>query len=114
MRGERVGRQAFRSVVGSGSRLQVEDFMVETMEDKSEEVMAANEEKECPVVRRGSGLGPTVGRLANWLWIMLILLLKKDRKLLHLSTEKECEMVSIGLRSVLMVEKSILGLLLPD
>lgn len=34
--------------------------------------------------------------------------------LLHFSTEKECEMVSIGLRSVLMVLKRVLGLLLPD
>ena len=46
MRVERVGRQAFRSVVGSGSRLQVDDFMVETVEERSEEVMLANVEKD--------------------------------------------------------------------
>ena len=46
MRVERVGRQAFRSVVGSGSRLQVDDFMVETVEERSEEVMVANVEKD--------------------------------------------------------------------
>ena len=48
----------------------------------------------------------------NSLWIVLILSLK-DRKLLHFLTE-ECEMVSIGLRSVLMVLKRVLGLLLPN
>lgn len=46
IRMERVGRQAFRSVVGSGSRLQVDDFMVETVEERSEEVMVANVEKD--------------------------------------------------------------------
>ena len=41
-----MGRQAFRSVAGSGSRLQVDDFMVETVEEKSEEVMVVNVEKD--------------------------------------------------------------------
>ena len=66
------------------------------------------------MLRGVSGLGRGVGSVVNWLWIVLILSLKKDRKLSHFSTEKECEMVSIGLRSVLMVLKRVLGLLVPD
>ena len=44
----------------------------------------------------------------------MILSLKKDRNELHLLVVKEVEMVSMGLRSLLMVEKSVLGLLEPD
>ena len=44
----------------------------------------------------------------------MILSLKKDRNELHLLVVKEVEMVSMSLRSLLMVEKSVLGLLEPD
>ena len=43
----------------------------------------------------------------------MIFSLKKDRNNLHLLVV-EVEMVSMGLRSLLMVEKSVLGLLEPD
>ena len=51
---------------------------------------------------------------ASWLCIVMILSLKKDRNELHLVVVKEEEMVSMGLRSLLMVENSVLGLLEPD
>lgn len=44
---------------------------------------------------------------------MSILDWKNDRKELHLLVVKELEMVSMGLRSLLMVEKRVLGLLEP-
>ena len=40
--------------------------------------------------------------------------MNKDRNELHLLVVKEVEMVSMGLRSLSMVEKSVLGLLEPD
>ena len=41
------------------------------------------------MARGESGLGRRAGSMVNWLWIVLILSLKKDRKLLHFSTENE-------------------------
>lgn len=50
---------------------------------------------------------------ASFLCIWMILSLK-DRNELHLLVVKEVEMVPMGLRSLLMVENSVLGLLEPD
>jgi len=51
----------------------------------------------------GAG-GEVVGETASWLCIWMILLLKKDRNELHLLVVKEVEIVSMGLRSLLMID----------
>ncbi len=52
--------------------------------------------------------------LSSWLCIMSILLWRNERNYSRLLTVKELEMVSMGLRSLLTVEKSVFGLLLPE
>ena len=43
MSGERAGRQAVTRVDGIGSRMQVEDFMPEVMEERSDVVISVKE-----------------------------------------------------------------------
>ena len=50
----------------------------------------------------------------SWPCIMSIFLCMCERNKIHLLTLKELEMVSIGLRSLFMVENRVLGFLLPD
>lgn len=113
MSGERVVRQALMWFVGRGSREQVEDFMPATADSRSDGVMFVNEEKLWVGGVGVSCSGPG-GGVASWLWIFFILSWKKVRKLLHFSAVKVCEMVSMGLRSLFIVENSALGLPLPD
>ena len=62
----------------------------------------------------GSASVPGGVEEASWLWIVSILFRKKHQNSLHLSTVKEWERLSMGLRSLLMVENSVLGLSQPD
>ena len=47
-------------------------------------------------------------------WMSSILFWKNDRKELHVLVVKELLVVSMGLSSLLMVEKSVFGLLEPE
>lgn len=79
--------------------MQVEVFMPVSMEDRSDAVISVKDEN---VWLEGGG---EAGSGKVW---------KCDRKDAHLLTVKELEMVSMGLRSLVMVENRVLGLLLLD
>ena len=52
--------------------------------------------------------------LVGWLCILSIVIWMCERNEMHLLTVKELEMVSRGLRGLFLMEKLVLGLLLPD
>ena len=55
-----------------------------------------------------------VEALVGWLCILSIVIRMCERNEMHLLTVKELEMVSRGLRGLFLMEKLVLGLLLPD
>ena len=52
--------------------------------------------------------------VASWLWMFSILELKNEMRLLHFSGVNEDEMLSVGLRSLFMVENRVRGLVDPE
>ena len=109
-----MGRQALTREEGMGSRAEVEDFMLATVEDRSESVIGLKDVRGWLGGRGGliSRSGREVGDVAvSWLCIVSILVWKNDINELHLLVVNELEMVSMGLRSLLIVENSVLGLL---
>ena len=116
MSGERAGRQAVTRVYGIGSRMQVEDFMPEVMEERSDVVISVKEVSGWLESRgTGSGGGVEVGHeVVSSEWMSSILDWKNARNVSHLVVVNEVVVVSMGLRSLVMVEKRVLGLLLPD
>lgn len=57
------------------------------------------------------GLSVEEVEVTSWLWMVSIFAWKNDRKELYFSDEKEWEVFSMGLRSLLIVENTVLGLL---
>lgn len=116
MSGESEGRQSLTREEGIGSRAQVVGFMPETREKRSDSVMGVKDE------RGWSGGGGSVGwnpggeegaEAVSSVWMWSILDWKNDRKELQVLVVKELLMVSMGLSSLFMVEKSVRGLLEP-
>ena len=112
MSGAREVKQALTSSEGMGSRGEVEDFMVESILERSAVVMGEKMESRWSGVE---GSGGSESRLvaeevARWLWMISFLEWKNYRKLLHFSGVN----VSWGLRSLFMVEKRVHGLEYPE
>ena len=110
MSGVREVKHALTSTEGMGSRGEVEDFMVESIFERSSVVLGEKMESRWSGVE---GSGGSESRLveeevASWLWMISILEWKNYRKLLHFSGVNEDEMLSWGLRSLFMVEKRVL------
>ena len=96
MSGVREVKQALTSTEGMGSRGEVEDFMVESILERSAVVMGEKMESRWSGVE---GSGGSKSRLvaeevASWLWMISILEWKNYRKLLHFSGVNEDEMLS--------------------
>ena len=105
-------REVLTSSEGMGSSGEVEDFMVESILERSDVIMGEKMESRWSGVE---GSGGSESRLVaeeveNWFWMISILEWKNDRKLLHFSGVNEGEMLSWGLRSLFMVEKRVCGL----
>ena len=96
MSGVREVKQALTSTEGMGSRGEVEDFMVESIFERSSVVLGEKMESRWSGVE---GSGGSESRLveeevASWLWMISILEWKNYRKLLHFSGVNEDEMLS--------------------
>ena len=117
MSGESAGRQAVTRAEGIGSSMLVEDFMPEIMEERSDVVISVKEMSGWLESRTGAltGSGGEGGEeVASSEWMLSILVWKKDKSDSHLVVVNVVVVESMGLRSLDMVEKSALGLLLPD
>ena len=116
MSGAREEKQVLTRSEGMGSRGEVEDFMVESILERSAVVMGEKRES------RWSGGGGSAGsesgvmaeEVASWLWMLCILEVKNDKNVLHFSGVNEDEMLSWGLRSLFMVENRVRGLEDPE
>ena len=116
MSGAREVKQALTSSKGMGSRGEVDDFMVESILERSAVVIGEKVESQWSAGKGdvGSGTGVEAEEVANWLWMFSILELKNDMRLLHFSGVNEDEMLSWGLRSLFMVENRVHGLEDPE
>ena len=96
--------------------MQVEVFIPEVMEDRLETVISVKEVSGWldRGGEAGSGSGVEVGVEASSECMVSILDLKYERNVSHLLVVNDVVMVSRGFRSLLTVEKSDFGLLLPE
>ena len=111
------GKQAMTREDGMGSRLQVEAFIPEVMEARSDVVISVKAVSgwlESRGASRSSTGGVVLEEVANSVWMVWIFDWKNDKNESHLLVVNEVVVVSKGLRSLFIVEKSDLGLLLPD
>ena len=116
MSGAREEKQVLTRSEGMGSRGEVEDFMVESILERSAVVMGEKRESRWSGGRgsASSESGVMAEEVASWLWMLCILEVKNDKNVLHFSGVNEDEMLSWGLRSLFMVENRVRGLEDPE